>query len=256
MPKNLVHLIKASGNTGVAGQSFRNHVTGAATGVAMTDYNIASMNLTGDVPDGGTLYSPADHTYSINIGFTEGNKAGLIRRLGNVVTAGMLGPFRPGASVSIVSSNIVVGSSGSTVGVKVVAGYTPGATPIGVTGGGSTPCIEVQCSFSLGLSGAGASGDQHIFLEIDYFPDLAPFNPLLFYSGDAWMANRAQVPDDYEQEWHTNGSYTALHSTAQSFSEGSMPQSLHQYYLRARLIGAGSWTNVGLIEYFDTRLEC
>jgi hypothetical protein len=39
MPKTLKALIQASGNTGSAGQSFRNHVAGAVTGARMSEYS-------------------------------------------------------------------------------------------------------------------------------------------------------------------------------------------------------------------------
>jgi hypothetical protein len=116
MPYTLFHLIKASGNAGTSGQSFRNHVTGAASGTKMSDYKISTANYAGEEP---TTEFPYNHGEVFNMTLTfngQGNHAHHIKRTGNVIVASVGSPAPNGFSVSSVS-NIVGASSGSTVDV-------------------------------------------------------------------------------------------------------------------------------------------
>lgn len=62
--RSLRELIRASGNAGTAGQSFRNHVTGAVTGARMSEYVMLSTAWSGSQPQ-----PPGEITYAGTVDF-------------------------------------------------------------------------------------------------------------------------------------------------------------------------------------------
>lgn len=82
MSKDLYTLIRASGNSGASGQSFKNHVTGAASGVSMTDYRVTGFTSVSGQPNapGVTTYA-SPTTFDVYLTLVRGAKAYLIENL-------------------------------------------------------------------------------------------------------------------------------------------------------------------------------
>lgn len=281
MPKNLRALIVASGYAGTAGQSFRNHVAGAGTGVKMSDYLMASPSWA-NAPDGITTQYMTPTTFStfeVTLG-VYGSKASLIRNAGT--SAWSLSYISPLNTASVVLNSVswsgAVGTLNFTLngeittGTPTVAasawyndseypsGWLTGAPylPYGYDGNTDPTNCSPDCTssfivtFAFTATPVAASGYTDNELRFAFTPDMyaAGFNPNLFAPGPGAgpsytvRQNRragATVTVD-AVEWATDSAFTNVVSYGQTYSISSDNNTTASVYLRYKLDGASSWT--------------
>jgi hypothetical protein len=225
MPKNLIELIKASGGAGISGQSFANNVTGAASGVRMTDYLIPSWNIdSSTIPiDGlGVIYS-SGHVFNIDIAITRGSRANLIQRLTSTAFTPFLLPMGIGGGVGsyaeVQSLSVFGGGSQFIVGVQVF-GELSGTASVGINNEfvNENPAIDtgvashtVRYFAIINTGGGGQQTSTRYQLSIDYDPDIANFNPVLtskdFITDAGWafdMYDRTYQLSELQFRWWDN----------------------------------------------------
>jgi hypothetical protein len=274
MPFSLAYLIRASGYAGVAGQSFRNHVIGAATGAKMSDY-IVSDWLFDSAPDPDFNYDDGA-TFAMPIAFTQGSRAHFIKRAGSGVLTvqatygpdygGTLPESNAGFQIDSTSHLIDAGATGALT-VTLRAPMAP------ATGFAGSAWFDGYAHFDVPtydgvnpdpvrfdgvIAGGGAGGTPVLqCFSVMYAPDIGPFSPMLFKTFPLMMIERAtdESTSPYAWEWHTNSSYTDLHSSDASFLVNSRPMDSFTYYLRVRPLAGGAWNNVGAVTFDDPRLS-
>lgn len=289
MPFSLRNLIKASGFAGVAGQSFRNHVSGAVGGTRMSDYIIPKFVLdTGSVSVPPFTYGT---TATLTLPFTLPNKgirASAIQR--RAVT--QFGANRFPVNGNFGGSSVTITSLGTwsddnksgSLNLTVVAPFagTPTLTTSAsffTNGAGSTPSDTPQrVRWQAKLSSTPA-GTSSLEITTRYTPDIGPFNDTLFSSGSGpndgfiiSVTNRAYEVDDYEYEWHSNSGYSDLLSNSSfyiptfgsaiytrggtytaPYDDASYGGSVLTAYLRWRSDSGSGWNNVGAVTFTDPR---
>src|SRR5690348_9138175 len=224
MPRDLLNLIKASGYAGTSGQSFRNNVTGAASGAKMSDYNLYAWVFGGTQPSTSPLGASYVGTtdFAMTFDFTQNSRANYIKRIGAALTIDADIPGNPGGySASIVAQNVVAAVSGSSVTVRVVPPL--GSAPSGAivlaqpwftsytypnqppSGSGSQP-VKMGVAVS---SGGGGTEVRNIHFTLSYAPDIGPYNPTISQAYvNIPFTTRADTLDDFEYEWHTTSAYS------------------------------------------------
>lgn len=260
--RDLRTLIQASGFSGVSGQSFRNHVSGAATGVAMSDYFISGVVFTNPLDPPPTSY-PDNTTYFATASLSVfGTMAGAILNRSTTawqVSATETEDAGTGQSASLTS---VAWSGGTAIlGLNVRGAYTPG-TPSTTANvyfrdysypSEPPDAATYPVRFAIVSGSVAASGSATMYVNIAFTPDMyaAGFNP---------STNNASVLEDWrvrvdrianpgqtiEVEWHTDSGFTSLYSTAMAFDIDSDVNTDVSYWLRYRNAGStGSWTAYG-----------
>jgi hypothetical protein len=260
---SLYYLVRASGNSGASGQSFRNHVTGAATGVKMTDYIIHSWDATG-LPDPGTTYNSGT-TFNLALSFVQGTQAGNIKLTGNVVS--VTSDIGFGGHIST-SSSIVDTSSGSTCDITITSQFRADSI-INVSGGyftgygdrsnqGIMPGDDLthNITFFVDTSASGTAADHTVNLNLSYSCDLPTpqFNGFFSTGVAVNMHDRIAVIADFDSiQWSLDGGSTIETSTGDTFTYDELAEGDNTtVWYRARLTGGsyGSWTG---ITFDDTR---
>lgn len=271
MARTLKSLIKASGNAGTTGQSFRNHVAGAATGAKMSDYNLTGWSFSAP-PTNGATYT-GNQNFGGNITFTQGSRATYIKRIGAVMVdpnaVGAVGGI--GGSLTMTVNSIVGAATGSTYNVLLKPGYnglsSSAAGNPGWFDGYTSPTAPADSNadnvtmFGSLNSPAAASGFQAVSWADVYIPDQlsaldsARYNPQLVASRSINMNNRAETTADWLWEWHSNSSYTSLVSASLTLTFTSLPNTTHVYYLRAQRILSYTaiWDSIGAVTFTDPR---
>jgi hypothetical protein len=266
MAWKLTDLILASGNSGVAGQSFRNHVTGAVTGAAMTDYQVTGWSFSAP-PTNGATYTGTQN-FGGNITFTQGSRAGNIKRTGAAMTDPVptLSYTAPtGGTFAITTNSIVGAATGSTYNVQITPGYNnTGSSPAGNPGwfdGYTSPTTPAgtgpdNVTMFGSLTGVGAvTGSQGASWSDIYVVDIGPFNSTLSVARSILMNNRLEDVGDWDWEWHANSSYTSLLSSVYTYTFGSSQNGVTTAWVRAarKLSFTHIWENVGAITFTDPR---
>ncbi len=204
MARNLKNLIIASGYAGVAGQSFRNHVTGSGTGTAMSDYNMGSptwSNAFTQLLSGApypTPYTKTDLTLTLGL---FNSKAYTIqsKNLSNWT----LSVISPGGTASGSLNSISWASNVATLNLTlfgelttgtpttaVSVWYNPASYPSGWLNyapylpygyDGNTTATGTSCdpdcttsynvTFTFTVNGVGASGSADSEIYLSYAPD-------------------------------------------------------------------------------------
>jgi hypothetical protein len=211
MPRTLRYLIMASGSTGSAGQSFRNHVAGAASGAAMSHYLIPSVAISG-VPAGNTALTayPDSFTFSIQNLFTRGSRAHFIQRndMGAYAFTDIENPGSGQVAQASITAFVVQGDGWRhdiTVNVKAPPVGTYNHNPHGYNYG-----VEPQfggqqwpAEFWTEISTTGGGTAQLITLAMAYNPDTGPFNSQLTNGSGwtFWQENRVYGNDDFDYRW-------------------------------------------------------
>src|SRR3954468_17540838 len=239
MTWTLKNLIKASGNSGAVGQSFRNHVAGAVTGAAMTDYKITALSFASP-PTNGNTYTGTQN-FGGSITFTQGSRASNIKRTGAVYTISPSGMFDTGGSVTLTTNSIVGASTGSSINIQVKAGYDDnGSSPVGNPGwfdGYTSPTVPAgtgsdNVTMFGSLTGVSAvSGSQFFQWTETYTPDIGPYNSDFSFLRQIYMNNRLEDTTDWDWEWHANSSYTSLLSSTDTYTFGSSQNGVTTVYL-------------------------
>lgn len=263
MSRTLKNLIKASGNSGVAGQSFRNHVTGSVTGAHMTDYNVDGWSFSAP-PTNGNTYTGTQN-FGGSITFTQGSRASNIKRTGAVIVVSPTGDVFTGGKITVTTNSIVGASTGSSLNVQVIAGYnSTTSSPVGNSGwfdgytspanpGGTSPANVTMFGSLTGVS--AATGSQFYQWHEIYTPDIGPYNADFDEIRQIFMNNRLETTSDWEWEWHANSSYTSLLASTVAYTFASSPDGLYTFYLRAARILSFThiWENVGAVTFTDPR---
>lgn len=225
MARDLLGLIRASGYAGVSGQNFLNHVTGAASGVGMVDYNIDSWAWDGASGPIGAGWPYASGTsWTIPITFTEGAKARLIRRLS---LDGLGYPIRVvsySADMDIVGENIEItartlsnSSSSGDATLSLISSMPPTGQTISYTtyaaGGYTSPYdppgagVVVDPIIELTMTSPGSPRNVTYTINIDYICDIAaayaegPYNPTLTKQYIVQATDRTVLASDLDVQW-------------------------------------------------------
>lgn len=223
--KNLRELIRASGTSGIDGQSFKTNVTQAGQGIKMTDYLVTGWTFTEKPPDpievpGATL--PDNSLIYITASFARGGNAGAIQRTDAAAWGISMFPVNgnPGIT-SIALEEITNTSNGATIrlGLRVrgalVSNATTQATNAIAWEGLQTPAvpnpptgITVQGTrFSTQpVQTNGDGGANNYYVDLLYDPDMAQFNAMLHAITDIRIrvANRGLSVDDFDYYWYAN----------------------------------------------------
>lgn len=275
MGRTLYGLIRASGYSGAAGQSFRNNVAGAATGVRMSEYvllglvNWSSSDYSAgvDVANGGVLHFgfdfdahpnwlnirlpnawDANQLYAVNTAESDPQAECLIESLsqpsgftsGNTFIARFYGRyFAPGGAWSFSSE---------------AARYSDFS--------GAYPAMEEPPDFndydyfvSVNFNYSGASTPPYYAENFDFvYPnDAGEFNPAFTHSIQVDVQARLLPPPSVEVQWSLDSSYTDLtafdNSTSYNFlaNKGMAPITVNYRY---RFGGSGSWTVRAITAHF------
>lgn len=259
----LIYTLRGGGAAEVfSGESFLGHVTGATSGYAMGDYRISALALANTTDGINALqniiaYGGNPQPIYVTATLTRGAQAYRIQQITAAAWSYNLLQSADGAAVSIGAVTASGSPSGATMDftINVTPAYA-GSPNIGVnspsaTGiSGDNATIPYQATLGIGV---GASGTTQFELQLIYAPDVGTFNPLLSQadlSPTSWLFkldNRDYVMADLEFEWYptatdrTNG--TNRLATGQVFNRAVTltAGATDNVYLRARLIGAGSW---------------
>ena len=258
--KKLRNLIRASGNTGVAGQSFRNHVTGAGSGARMSEYNLygwqnwASPNYAHD-PGHANVF--ADNTVlAFTFDLNAGSRFGHIK--GGAGNWNLHVPEGGGANESVLQ-NLVWGAQfpvGNSFEVRVRGMYRYSAGMQIVRnwfrdfGNLEPPPDNLDYAWTIDAAGTAPdlAGYDHFNLQIQYIPpqtdtSAGVFNDYLQITYPVDVAPRAGARV-WEVEWHDNSSYTNLiHTGAQLTITSGASNAYGEYWYRYKHSGQGSWTN-------------
>jgi hypothetical protein len=210
MPRALRNLIWASGNAGTAGQSFRNHVLGAASGARMSDYVIGTM-MTSGYPTDPWIALPSVYTFSLDVVFTgSGPRVHHIQQ--NAAAAytfwheNMAGGGATMPAVDVMGFTSYGGGSQHALSVRLTApaagsiNVVPLARLLGPMPPGDD---EWPAEFEAAMSAGGSAGTFTFNLMMEYKPDIGQFNPWL-HNGTGWpmMQNlREWTSSDLDFRW-------------------------------------------------------
>lgn len=260
MSYSLRDLIRASGYAGVAGQSFRNHVSGAGAGAAMSQYKCNGWTFSGEpVPE---ITYDEGQAFTIAVDFSQGTYADWIKRAGSglvAITAG-LSPY--GFDVYNQASTVVGPATGSSVSFNVHAPYASGYS---LSGGayftGYIPPDEpansdpADVTFTGRVTAESPTGSDSVSVQISYAPDIGPFNPTLTHEFPFAMYRRSASTNlaDYDWQWYSDAGYTTLVTTSAAFVVTSNPGDSTTYYLKAKSKASGTYTTVGAVIFVDDR---
>lgn len=260
MSKTLYWLIKTSGNTGAAGQSFKNHVTAAAAGSKMTDYVIGTGTpvsdwtpaVEGDKYASGTTFAPYVNFANYGSQFHDIRADVWTPNACDEVTVNSVS-WNEGLGRATMSITIAVDSPPSLPYITgVMFWYTENPYPwepvdsdphyvemiIAHTGGGTADEVEVTPKFDVQMDGSAFNAQQTI-----------TFDPILItteYPG--W-------DDVYEFETHEDSNY----NSPKSYGVDSYVDTTYSVWLRYRIRAEynggtpGSWVNYGEVAWTDPR---
>lgn len=218
MPLNLIELIKASGSTGVSGQSFKGNVLpkqsiSDMTGFKMSDYKISSLSFSGSIPvsDAGTYAN--NSSFTVTATFVRGTQAYRIQR--NESAAWSIGRW---GSVGDPFTATITGFTSNSSGASHTITFQLSAPATGsksvstsVNHSGSQPSgtnpWPVQWTASIGV---GTGGTATIAVHTNYDPDTANFNQSINNRDNNDIPTWNNIPitrgqytvSDYEIEWH------------------------------------------------------
>lgn len=218
MAWTLKDLIKASGYSGVAGQSFRSNVLGAATGAKVSDYKQTAASW--DTQTFSGLHNPND-SYVCTLTFTEGSRAFNFRNGGNVIVLSL-------NDTQVVKSSESMGSAGSGTATVTVDGkldiggagvsstFTVPTSPIAFGSGGGANTVHFIVSVNSTASGSDFLG-WHFTI-----PTANIGNPFNTYDGGSGVSSgsysvevrrRAPSITDYDFEWYSDSTFTTFYDS-------------------------------------------
>jgi hypothetical protein len=207
MPKTLQYLIKASGNTGSAGQTFRNHVAGATTGAKMSDYVVGYMLGAGYE---GYEFDPvpSDHTFPLAFDFyNQGSRFHLIQR--NELSAYTFGVTNIVGALDppqLMASDFIVTNTRHNISLRIIAPPTGAATVYAVAyhiGGPPNGDIPWPVQLDADTQTTGGGTNYSFNLTVQNVPDRGPFNSAMT-NGAGWpfvQTLRAWQPSDLDYRW-------------------------------------------------------
>jgi hypothetical protein len=209
MPLNLTELIKAAGNAGTAGQSFKSQVTGAADTVGVLSYKIGGLTLAGTLPVDSTELPGAyasGYTFSaIDLTITGyGANAHQIRRPGTTGFNIALTSAPSGAYI-VTNSFTEVSASDFDLSITIYGGFS-GSFSISAVQDFAIPSTWGDpWSWTYTATQGSPSGSDTMWLDFSYDHDTANFNPTTsVQSYDFDMARRNYGAEDLQYRWFDN----------------------------------------------------
>jgi hypothetical protein len=186
---NLIELIKASGFSGTPGQSFQNNVSGATTGVAMTDYKFYDISFSGQ-PNAQTIY-PSGQQFTVQGVATGGSRFSNIAQSGPaaftltalLVTENQDGTFLNLGNAQVNRTGFSASGSEGMVYYTLqfnVTGETPSSFSFSIDPMLSTPEGEEgvrQLIVNVGVNSGQSGSPNLVEIVATYDPDIAEFNP-------------------------------------------------------------------------------
>lgn len=256
MARTLRDLIRACGHAGTSGQSFRNHVTGAVTGVHMSQYIVSAWQLN-NLPapefdyDSGTVFN-------LTVQFVEGSMAQYIRLMGTNVISVSLIDTAFGRSVS--SSHNVTSATTAPLDITVTSRYNPSASVGAVShfqgqSLGYTPPDFDPHPVQFDASGAGGpgTGKEVVTVHVSYPVDIANFNPPLVSEFTVSMRDRAAELSDFEIQWSSDGVNNDLGSGNSIIVNQSASGQDISVWQRWRFVGTSVWSAWTIFTFDDPR---
>lgn len=209
MPLNLTELIKAAGNAGTAGQSFKSQVTGAGDTVGMLSYRVTGLDLSGTFPVNSTelpgSYPSGTNFAAMNLDLSGyGANAHHIRRPG--VTGWSFDLTGGGNGMSYVINSFTEATP-STFDLDITFyGAYSGSFSINAAENFSIPTEWGDpWTWTFTAQQGGTSGSDTLYFTISYDHDTANFNPVL--SSNAYefdMNRRAYTASAVRYRWFDN----------------------------------------------------
>lgn len=279
MPRTIYYLVKASGNSGVSGQTFLGHVTGAASGVGCktSDYYLNGATLDQDTPgQGGNVTYDSPQSWILTFQLQKGSRFHHIQRTDLAaldVNMDSDGVSVTGASATITSksisstqlgftlnlssqprtgsqpaSNIAVWTNPGSYGDgKWFVGYTyPTLAPVGTA-------ESIEFFFHTTSSPGGGTNVRNYDVYVHYVPDNGPYNPTLIWHDEILMRDRGTVLSDFEIEWSRDG--VNVHGSGNYFTRlQSVAYENFSVYYRYRYVGAVSWSAWQQVQWVDPRI--
>lgn len=265
--RQLRPLIEASGYGATGGQSFRNHVLGAAVGAFMSFYELFGWtNWASSDYSSSTLY-PSGSVIHFTFDFTANSYWTQIRRPASEMQAAMESDTNADASLSVVYGAGTSGNSAAVTllgvqitnpsGMSIYKNYFTDFNGTNATNGepppdnndyqweidpeATYPATNVYDLHTLTLTYPGEGG-------LD-----GAFNDPLTQSYSVQVGRRLN-PAALEYEWHANSTYTSLVSTnAQLTFMAGASNYTGDFWLRYRVVGNSTWTNYGQVHWYDPR---
>lgn len=223
--KNLRELIRASGKSGINGQSFKTNVNEAGQGIRMTDYLITGWTFTEKPPDPIESTNPtlADNSLIyITAAFARGGNAGAIQRTDAAAWGISMFPTSGDATeASATLESLTYTDRGATIrlGLRVrgslIANSLLQSANAVAFGDLQTPAIPNPpegitvrgTKFSTApIASNGDGGAKNFWIDLIYDPDTAQFNGSLHSMNDIriQVANRGLSVNDFDYRWYAN----------------------------------------------------
>lgn len=216
MAWTLRDLIIASGFAGTSGQSFRNHVVGAASGAKMSDYKQTAASW--DVQTFPGLHNP-NESYTCTITFTEGSRARFFRNSGNVVIIDLntVGVIKSGESLGFANSGTVTVTVDGNLdigGAGVSSITTVPASPFGSPGQGGSPLLVRWIPTVNSISSGSDFKGWRLTLpraNTGYpFNTYAPSTGIAGGQYEVEVRRKAPSITDYDFEWYNDSFFSSL----------------------------------------------
>lgn len=279
MPWTNYYLIRASGFSGVSGQSFLGHVTGAASGVGckMTDYKLTAVVRDQDPPGAaGSIEYTSPQSWALTFQLVKGDHFHYIQK----TTSGRVGSFMssggvniPGSSATLTLISITSTQVAFTLNVasRPAPGAQPGSTISSYSNPGSYGVGKWFANYSyptLAPSGtaeyieffldtvsiAGTPGGSLVYdVDVGYSPDDGPFNPTYGETYNIWMADRDVNLSDFEVQWSNDGSTVATSGNYHQRLQSLAYENFTVYY-RYRYVGGSSYSAWQAVSWVDPRI--
>ena len=269
--RSLRELIRASGNAGTAGQSFRNHVSGAVSGASMSEYVMLSTAWSGSPPQ-----PPGEITYTGTVDFGLTFTATANSRFVNIRNAlqaawslyTLSGNGTESVSWQSFSwSGLVLSATVRVTAPVAGTGATITSSAAFVSGAPSASDPE-SVRFHVDASGGGGGSTQDFTIRADWQPVPSLWEDLVTTAWPVRWAQRAYGNTDILVEWFHSASDrdagTNRVGTGNTHVPGSVPpypsdvngtlpgESATMYARWAYATAPTSWTGV-TITFTDPR---
>lgn len=224
MPHSLYGLIRASGYSGAASQSFRNNVTGAITGARMSDYDLYGIVswASGDYTPGVDVLN--NGTLTFTAAFDGGSRFLEIRQPGSAWFGVNTAESDPMAEI-LMDSVTYDAFTGITIVARFLGrfqgpggGWSLVANDDGYDDfSGAYPSMEeppdgndYPYTVSLFPNGSFSLSYWPEEFDIIYPNDVGEFNPSYAYHIQVDVRARPSSPPSWEIQWSLDGSFTDL----------------------------------------------
>lgn len=270
MAYTLRDLIKASGNAGTSGQSFRNHVTGATSGTAMSHYKAGlAFDVTDALPSTEYTYASGSSVYTRITYLSTAVKWSLIRQNGTtpwtqIGSSSTTGGLRP-SSVVWDDTGLTGTANYTLIGVydpntlQTLSYYDAWFRDYPYPNQPPDSGTYVVRAKPVATGSLTPSGSSTMTYQWQYVPDIGPFNPTYTDPTSITVAvSRIAYPawaTVHESEYYSDSGYTTLVGNTIS----SDPETIFTWWIRYRIKAEynggtpGSWNYYGSYTWYDPR---